>query len=197
MIPIFCSRVVLSRRDSKRLTKGTLGSSGELQNFVGTHPSSSTCIEEASDELRAAMLSEFGHFDPRLAKMISLSSHVKRWPLWRHDPLPTWVRGRVVLIGDAAHPMLPLGGQGAAQAMEDGAALGAVLDKDCYHDLETRLARFQAIRRNRATRVQILSSVRAGLESKAADRIEPYLDSTAPKAPSSLSERVMHDWRYV
>lgn len=143
------------------------------------------------------MLSEFSHFDPRVAKMISLSSHIRRWPLLMHDPLPTWVRGRVVLIGDAAHPMLPFGGQGAAQAMEDGAALGAVLDKDCYHDLETGLARFEAIRRNRATRVHILSSVRAGLESNAADRLGPWLDATALKAPSSMSERVTHDWRYV
>lgn len=171
--------------------------SGKLLNFVGIHPSTATTIEDGTEELKAAMMAEFGHFDPKVQRLIELSSHIKRWPLFIHEPLSTWIRGRVVLIGDAAHPMLPFGGQGAAQAMEDGAALGYLL-KELRDDtkLDSLLPLFEAIRKNRTARVQILSSVRAGLESKVADKLEPYLDETAPKAPTSHYERMEHDSRY-
>jgi salicylate hydroxylase len=164
---------------------------------VGIHPSDSTTIEVANEELKNAMMNEFGHFDPRIKRIIGLSNDIKRWPLFIYDPLPTWVRGRVVLIGDAAHPMLPFGGQGAAQSMEDGAALGYLLKDQKDIKLESILSAFEAVRKNRASRVQILSSVRAGRETEAANRIAPYLDETAPKAPTSLIERVVHDFRYV
>ncbi len=143
-----------------------------------------------------AMKTEFSHFDPRVQKIIRLCNHIKRWPLFIHDPLPTWVRGRVVLIGDAAHPMLPFGGQGATQGMEDAAVLGILLQHQKSDKLEDVLALFETIRKNRATRVQILSSARAGRESQVAEKIAPYLDETAPKAPMSLPERVQHDFRY-
>jgi hypothetical protein len=152
--------------------------------------------EDDSETLKRAMMAEFSHFDPRVQKIISLSNHIKRWPLFIHDPLPTWVRGRVVLIGDAAHPMLPFGGQGAAQAMEDGAALGVLLKDHKHTNLETALRAFEEVRKNRTARVQTLSTVRPGLEAKVADKIGPYLDESAPKAPTSLPERVVHDFRY-
>ncbi len=44
---------------------------------------------------------------------------------YSQEPLPTWVKGRTILIGDAAHSMLPLQGQGASQSFEDAEALGA------------------------------------------------------------------------
>ena len=164
---------------------------------MGIHPSTSTTIDDATEELQKAMMTEFGHFDPKIQKMISKSSHMKRWPLFIHDPLPNWIRGRVILIGDAAHPMLPFGGQGATQAMEDGAALGCLLKDQKDDTVDSALKSFETIRKNRTARVQILSSVRAGLESQVADKIEPYLDDVAPKAPANHIERVAHDFGYV
>lgn len=168
-----------------------------MQNFVGIHPSTSATIDDDSDKLKDMMAMEFGHFDPRIKKLIGMSSHIKRWPLFIHEPLPTWIHGRVLLIGDAAHPMLPFGGQGATMAMEDGAALGCLL-KGCDNDgrLDKAIASFEALRLNRTARVQILSSTRAGLEAQVADKVKPYLDKTAPEAPKSLPERVAHDFRY-
>ncbi|KAL3471167.1 hypothetical protein BJX99DRAFT_250646 [Aspergillus californicus] len=60
----------------------------------------------------------------RLAK----SSSLGLWQLRDLDPLPTWHHGRAILIGDAAHAMLPTQGQGASQAIEDAEALGALFD---------------------------------------------------------------------
>lgn len=126
-----------------------------------------------------------------------MSSHIKRWPLFVYNPLPTWVRGHVLLIGNAAHPILPFTGQGATQAMEDGAALGALLKDHKAMNLDHILSSFEAVHKNRTARVQILSSVRAGLETQVTDKLAPYLDEMVPVAPASLIERVQHDFRCV
>ena len=66
-------------------------------------------------------------------------------------PLPRWHRGRVVLVGDAAHAMTPNLGQGGAQAVEDGVALARALSDD--PDWPAALARYERARRATATRV--------------------------------------------
>jgi salicylate hydroxylase len=164
---------------------------------VGIHPSTSPTVEDTSEELKTAIMVEFGCFNPRIRKIISMSSHIKRWPLFVYNPLPTWVRGHVLLIGNAAHPILPFTGQGATQAMEDGAALGALLKDHKAMNLDHILSSFEAVHKNRTARVQILSSVRAGLETQVTDKLAPYLDEMVPVAPASLIERVQHDFRCV
>jgi salicylate hydroxylase len=53
----------------------------------------------------------------------------RKWPLFDCNPIASWTAGRVALMGDAAHPMLPFLTQGAAQAIEDAGALGEVLTR--------------------------------------------------------------------
>lgn len=78
------------------------------------------------------------------------------WELRDHEPLPTYVRGRAVLIGDAAHAMPPFQGQGAGQAIEDAEGLSILLDTGVTRDDVPRvLQQWDSIRRPRATRVQL------------------------------------------
>jgi salicylate hydroxylase len=77
-----------------------------------------------------------------------------KWGLYDRDALDTWVQGRVCLLGDAAHPMLPTFGQGAAQSFEDAAALGCAF---AVHsgDVATALLHYERVRHYRATRFQL------------------------------------------
>jgi 2-polyprenyl-6-methoxyphenol hydroxylase-like FAD-dependent oxidoreductase len=70
--------------------------------------------------------------------------------LFERPPLPRWGHGRVTLLGDAAHPMLPHTGQGAAQALEDAVALALALDR--FSDHEQALRRYEDVRAARTRR---------------------------------------------
>ncbi len=76
----------------------------------------------------------------------------RKWPLFDRKPIASWTAGRVALLGDAAHPMLPFLAQGAAQAIEDASALGEALAG--HLNVEEGLLTYQAARHARATRVQ-------------------------------------------
>lgn len=77
--------------------------------------------------------------------------------------------------------MLPFGGQGANQAIEDAGALGAILsDMSSVEDLPKRLALFDKVRRLRASRVQVLSTVRLGKEKDVEDEVKKYTDFPGP-----------------
>jgi 2-polyprenyl-6-methoxyphenol hydroxylase-like FAD-dependent oxidoreductase len=75
--------------------------------------------------------------------------------LFDRAPLGAWGRGRITLLGDAAHPMLPHAGQGAAQALEDAVALAAALDADA--DPAMALRRYEAVRAERTRAIVTLS----------------------------------------
>ncbi|KAF2454166.1 hypothetical protein BDY21DRAFT_416956 [Lineolata rhizophorae] len=104
---------------------------------------------------KAQMLQVFADFSPKVRRMLDLvpEGEVCEWRLRVHAPLPTWVRGCVALVGDACHPTLPHLAQGAAQAIEDGAVLGAVLRR--LPDAEPRsinkaLRIYEDVRKERA-----------------------------------------------
>ncbi len=89
----------------------------------------------------------------RLARgLVAAAPEWRCWPLFDRAPLPAWNAGPVALLGDAAHPILPFFAQGAAQAIEDAAALAAALAEP--GSVSARLAAYSARRIARATRVQ-------------------------------------------
>ena len=105
----------------------------------------------APEDLRAA----FAHAEPEASALLEAVDAVARWSLAELAPLRTLVSGNAVLLGDAAHPMLPYLAQGAAMAIEDAEALARRLWEP--GPLPARLAAYDAERRPRAARVQAAS----------------------------------------
>lgn len=86
------------------------------------------------------------------------AEHIKLWELRDHDPLPTYTKGRLVLIGDAAHAMTPHQGQGASQAIEDGEGLSLFIDQAASRQTVPEILRdFDRARRVRASKVQSIT----------------------------------------
>jgi 2-polyprenyl-6-methoxyphenol hydroxylase-like FAD-dependent oxidoreductase len=70
----------------------------------------------------------YAGFHPDVQAVIAACPEVHKWALFERDPLSTWVQGRVLLLGDACHPMTPYMAQGAAMALEDSVVLARCLD---------------------------------------------------------------------
>jgi salicylate hydroxylase len=78
-----------------------------------------------------------------------------KWGLRDREPVSAWTKGRVTLLGDAAHPIMPFLGQGANIAMEDGFVLGRAFDES--GTVDEALRRYEAARKERGTMVQLMS----------------------------------------
>jgi salicylate hydroxylase len=128
---------------------------GKLINYVGFVPADEEMKESWSapgdpDVLRR----EFAGWDPRIGSLLSQVQATFRWALYDREPLPTWTRGRLTLLGDAAHPMLPHLGQGANQSIEDGMALATILARADRETAPAALLAYERLRRERAALVQ-------------------------------------------
>ena len=106
-----------------------------------------------------ALAREFAGFDPMVGVLIARIASTFRWGLYDREPLPTWTRGRLTLLGDAAHPMLPHTGQGANQAIEDAVTLAAVLSRSEPSSAARALQVYELLRRERCARIQRTSRI--------------------------------------
>lgn len=133
-------------------------SGGRWVNVVAIVPAGDWRTESWTAEGRIPdLMQAFEGWDERLLQLIESATDTRRWALYDRAPLERWCDGRIGLLGDAAHAMLPFFAQGAAQAVEDAAALA-----DCLRDADAAsvphaLCRYEAIRRPRANRVQLMS----------------------------------------
>jgi salicylate hydroxylase len=129
--------------------------SGTLINYVGFVPADEEMKESWSapgdpDVLRR----EFAGWDPRIETLLAQVQSTFRWALYDREPLPGWTRGRLTLLGDAAHPMLPHLGQGANQSIEDGMALATILAQANPGSAPAALLAYEQLRRERVALVQ-------------------------------------------
>jgi salicylate hydroxylase len=110
----------------------------------------------------AVLAARFASWHRSARALLGAARDWRRWPLLDRDPLSSWTAGRVALLGDAAHPMLPFLAQGAAQAIEDAGALGEALRREALRperDVSRGLVAYAAGRLDRASRVQRESRV--------------------------------------
>ena len=128
---------------------------GTIINYVGFVPADAEMKESWSapgdpDTLRQ----EFDGWDPRIGALLRQVDKTFRWALYDREPLPTWTKGRLTLLGDAAHPMLPHLGQGANQSIEDGIALATILQRADRASVPAALVAYERLRRERVAQVQ-------------------------------------------
>jgi len=99
----------------------------------------------------AELAALFDGWHPDVTKLLALArpDRLIKWAIGVHPPLPTWVAGSVALLGDAAHPMLPFLGMGAAMAIEDGIVLGRVMGR--HADPQAALLSYEKTRKARTT----------------------------------------------
>jgi salicylate hydroxylase len=128
---------------------------GRLLNFVCFVPADKAMRESWSapgdpDALRAA----FAGWAAPVTGLLRQVDTTFWWGLYDREPLEQWTNGRLALLGDAAHPMLPHLGQGANQSIEDAFALAAVLKDASAADMPAALRHYAQVRRRRTDVVQ-------------------------------------------
>ena len=128
---------------------------GTVVNFVGI-VEQTTWREESWSRTgdRQEALADFDGWAPPVSKILQRAEVLHKWALFDRAPLPKWQDGHVVLLGDAAHPMLPHLGQGANQAIEDGMALAIILAQTDKTSVPAALDAYEKLRRERVADVQ-------------------------------------------
>jgi salicylate hydroxylase len=144
---------------------------GQVMNFVAIARADDWRSESWSVEVEVSeVIDRYKDWNPALLELFGKASHCYKWAMFDRDPLQQWSSGRVTLLGDAAHPMLPYLAQGAAMAIEDGYILAALLQRSTV-DLTLALKAYQHVRLPRTSRVQLGARARSR-ENHAASALE-------------------------
>ena len=110
-------------------------------------------VDSSREEMRAA----FKNYGPEVQALIDCTESVTKWPLLERNPLPLWHDNRLVLLGDAAHPMKPHMAQGAVMAIEDAAMLVRCMETTGAENYADAFELYRTNRFERASRVQQVS----------------------------------------
>jgi salicylate hydroxylase len=161
---------------------------GRMLNFVG-HVEQEDWISESWTEpgkvsdLRAA----YAGWHPQVQRIIDAVDETFIWAVLDREPIARWSHGRVTMLGDASHPMIPFMGQGGAQAIEDAAAITVCLLK-CGNDVEAALKLYETVRLPRATQIQ-----NGSWDNKTRFHLP---DGPAQEARDAAMAKGMTDWSY-
>jgi 2-polyprenyl-6-methoxyphenol hydroxylase-like FAD-dependent oxidoreductase len=168
-------------------------SGAQLINFVAERRLDTTALNEREDWNRPGQLEDFlpafesFRFDwLDVPTLIQAAPKVWVYPMVDRDPLPRWTFGRVTLLGDAAHPMYPIGSNGASQAILDARVLTGCL-RHYRRDLERGLVRYDELRR--PATAEIVHSNRQNGPEAAMQLVE----DRAPDGFAKLEDVVEHD----
>jgi salicylate hydroxylase len=139
--------------------------SGGLINFLAVVPGPTTWPHSAwmLEEPPGTALAKFQGWDRAVLEMIAAVEQSPCWGLFSLPPLQSWSRGRAVLLGDAAHAMLPHQGQGANMTVEDAFALAELLAGPGHSELPVALRRYEVLRRARTRQLQRSSWVNSDI----------------------------------
>ncbi|MET8947831.1 FAD-dependent monooxygenase [Streptomyces sp. NPDC004542] len=136
---------------------------GRALNFLAVVPDRDWLIESWSTQGETSeLLAAFDGWHPFVTAVLAACERPSRWALYDREPQRTWSRGRVTLLGDAAHAMLPHHGQGANQALEDAVVLAHVLGGATPRTVTEALRAYEQIRRPRTRLLQAGSRKNAG-----------------------------------
>ena len=125
-----------------------------------------------------ALARQFDDFEPVVGQLIrGATGPVYMHPVYDRDPIEHWTTARVALLGDAAHPMTPFGGQGANQAIQDGAELARQLADVQRGDVAAALRRYQAVRTEQTAEIQRSARHLASRRAKVALRLTDVLSA--------------------
>lgn len=156
---------------------------GAIVNCVGLAETSDWIDDGWSTPAsRDEVLARFADFHPDVTGLIERAESRIKWGLFDRAPLPGWARGRVTLLGDAAHAMLPFLGMGAAMAIEDGYILARAFAAEAT--VEAAFARYETARRPR-TALLHAKSIEQGERTQSIDP-DSYDGGNAPSSDPAI-----------
>ncbi|GDY32761.1 FAD-dependent monooxygenase [Gandjariella thermophila] len=127
---------------------------GTAVSFAASAPAGEWREESWSQRgRREDVLAAYAGWSRDLLALLSTPDSPSRWALYDREPVKQWSTDRVALVGDAAHPMLPFGAQGAAMGMEDAVVLAGCLAGATPGGVPDALVRYEELRRPRVERV--------------------------------------------
>ena len=131
---------------------------------------------------REDILADFAGWHPDVLSLIGVATSSIKWGIFDRAPMAQWAKGRLTLLGDAAHAMLPFLGMGAAMAIEDGMILTRAFEVE--PSIDAAFARYEAARKPRTTLVHEKSVAQGELtQSRDPDN---YDHKAAPAADPSI-----------
>jgi salicylate hydroxylase len=159
---------------------------GELMNFVSMSERADWQVESWSTVgTREELRNDFRDWHADVQLMIDQIETPYKWAMMIREPMETWSKGRVTLLGDSCHPTLPFLGQGGVMSIEDGYVLAACLDK-YFGEPRSAFARYEEIRKDRTSMV-----VRKASENKNS-AFEPRLANK-----ELVAVEVAREWQQV
>jgi salicylate hydroxylase len=162
---------------------------GRFVNFVAVTEQADWQRESWTDRGRIEdARAYYAGWHPQIHEILGAVDETFKWALFDRAPLEQWSVGRITLLGDACHPMLPYMAQGAAQSIEDGATLAACLDSVSRADIAPALQRYETLRKPRTASIQAMARGNS-ITFHLADGPEQRQRDADMKAQAGLSPR--------